>query len=128
MGSVRSKNLAGGEVLSISIQGEQFFNLLTNRLTAPPFEIVRVAGLIEFIVTSGADEFATYLDVLNSSPGISQTTPTYSNINNGLGLLSSRTTQRHIRGMDSQSIDYLSCNAQTKHLKFLQNNQLPCPN
>ena len=124
---VKSKNTNGNENLSITVTGDQFYEFVDTKLEPPHPDTVRVAGKLEFIITSGAEELSTYLDIANSSPGIAQSTPFYTNINNGRGLFSSRTTQTLIKNMNSLSIDQLACGEKTKHLRFLMNNQQQCP-
>lgn len=124
---VKVNNTVAGQNLGITVTGDEFFNFLKTKLGAPPADYYRVAHEIDFVITSGAEEFSTYLDVINASPGISQTTPVYSNISNGFGVFSSRTAQTLTKGLNSLTKDYLACNEDLKFLKFLKSNQQICP-
>lgn len=52
--------------------------------------ISRFTGKVEFIVEAGGDELNTYMEVNAPSSSIVQDRPEYSNIENGIGIFSSR--------------------------------------
>jgi hypothetical protein len=124
---IKANNLNGNETMNISIPGLNFYNLLISRLDPPHQDTVRAADRLEFIITTGGDAFSTYLDVIGVNPGIAQVTPNYTNINNGLGVFSSRLSQSISKEMNSISIDQLACGTTTRHLRFLMNSQMICP-
>lgn len=124
---IKTINSSAGQNLNITVTGDEFFNFLKTKLGAPPADYYRVAHKVEFILNSGAEEFSIYLDVIGASPGISQTAGVYTNINNGLGIFSSRTTQNMTKGLNSLTKDYLACNQDLKFLRFLKSNQQVCP-
>jgi hypothetical protein len=89
------KAVSGDDVESY-YNGSAFFNALDNYV---PYEnadqeskvISRYTGLVEFIVEPGGIDLNTYMEVNEPSNSIIQDRPEYSNINNGVGIFSSRT-------------------------------------
>ena len=61
-------------------------------------------------MTIGTVELKTYIDVNKPFSGIVQERPTYKNINNGIGLFSSRFTYDDIKGirLTNSTINYLN--------------------
>lgn len=83
-----SQYLNGGEDLK-TYYGSEFFTIVENNLD-PTFEGTRLAGNVDFIVSAGADDFSTYMDVNGPSGSVVQDRPEFTNVVNGLGLFSSR--------------------------------------
>lgn len=93
-----SEGLKGGEKMVLEFRSEDFFRLCENQIpySDPDKENdvnQRLADHfdIEFIVVG--DEFKTYLDVNGPTTGLLLERPSYTNIENGLGLFSSRFTK-----------------------------------
>lgn len=89
LGTFKSDRTDGTEEFETSFKGNSFHTTLTNQI---PFNanVKREAYRIQLIFTVIADEFNIYLDVNAPSSGIVQERPEYSNIENGLGIFSSR--------------------------------------
>lgn len=85
---LKSQYLVGGEEMK-TYYGNEFFTIVENNLDKN-FQGTRLAGKVDFIVSAGADDFSTYMDVNSSSGSIVQERPEFTNIENGLGLFSSR--------------------------------------
>ena len=73
------------------LSGEEFFNQLSSNLK-------NVDGIIEFmsidiVMTLGTQDLKTYIAVNEPVTGIVQERPQFTNINNGIGLFSSRYTK-----------------------------------
>ena len=86
---IKSTTLAGAEEMVVTFDGKVFYNFIKNNVPYNP-DVVRVPGLIDYIISAGSEELSTYIDVNEPSSSIIQEKPQYTNITNGLGLFSSR--------------------------------------
>jgi len=102
------------------MKGRDFYQYLGGALTGYSGLVKRVAGKVDLLLVAGSDELSTFIDVNKPSTGIIQERPEYTNINNGLGLFSSRLNRAPAsRFLDNTSWDSLACGQYTKHLKFV---------
>lgn len=132
--NVRGNDLQGGEILSITFPGEQFYTFLSSKGNYPGQQLYpsdslwRHAGkssnenkMLDFILTVAGEEFATYLDVASTS-GVLQERPVYTNIDGGIGIFSARYTQKSTtlygKMLTSQSLDSLYAGQHTYDLGF----------
>ena len=88
-------------------EGEKFFNFLKNELDTNP-SLVRKFIDIDLVMTVGSEDLRTYRIINEEITGIVQERPQFTNINNGIGLFSSRFTKTR-KGFDfaDRTIDYL---------------------
>ena len=88
-------------------EGEKFFNFLKNELVKDPL-IERKFLSIDLIMTVGSEDLKTYRIINEEITGIVQERPQFTNIDNGIGLFSSRFTKTR-EGFDiaDRTIDYL---------------------
>ena len=88
-------------------EGEKFFNFLKNELVYNPL-IDRKFLSIDLVMTVGSEDLKTYRIINEEITGIVQERPQFTNINNGIGLFSSRFTKTR-KGFDfaDRTIDYL---------------------
>ena len=93
--------------MSLQIKGEQFFQFLVNNLDN---NTVKQFLNLDLVMTIGTVELKTYIDVNKPFSGIVQERPTYKNINNGIGLFSSRFTYDDIKGirLTNSTINHLN--------------------
>ncbi|HSG67415.1 MAG TPA: hypothetical protein VK994_01815, partial [Bacteroidales bacterium] len=89
------KSTIGDEVESY-YNGSSFFNALQFYVPYADASmeekvVSRFTGIVEFTVEAGGIELNTYMEVTEPSSSIIQDRPQYSNINNGIGIFSSRT-------------------------------------
>ncbi|MFY0672237.1 MAG: hypothetical protein JXQ87_02455 [Bacteroidia bacterium] len=92
--SLRASNDNGGAKISQRIEGEEFYDYVALRLEPLSDEhTVRLPLTMEFVFHGGGQELYDYINVNEPSIGIVQKRPEYTNIENGLGLFSSRITQ-----------------------------------
>ena len=92
-----TKKAISGDDVESYYNGSSFFNALDMYVpyenTAQEDKVVhRYTGLVEFIVQPGGISLNTYMEVNEPSSSIVQDRPQYSNINNGIGIFSSRTS------------------------------------
>ena len=90
-----------------AFEGEKFFNFLKNELSQDPL-IEREFLSIDLVMTVGSEDLKTYRIINEEISGIVQERPQFTNINNGIGLFSSRFTKTR-KGFDfaDRTIDYL---------------------
>jgi hypothetical protein len=79
----------------VSYLNEDFYTLCENKIpysdpTAEALVVSRISSVCDLVVTAIGDEYNTYLEANAPSTGVLIDKPVYSNITNGLGLLSCR--------------------------------------
>ena len=91
----------------MKIEGNSFFNFLELNLTKDD-EVVRYFNGIDMLMTVGSEDLETYINVNKPITGIVQQRPQFTNINNGIGLFSSRFTKIRLEyDLTSSTLDYL---------------------
>ena len=97
-----------GGVMQSQIEGVKFFNFLSQNLTPDP-SIVRQYINLDLVMTVGTEDLNTYIQVNEPITGIVQQRPQFTNINNGLGIFSSRYTYRKYGiGLTEDTRNYLT--------------------
>lgn len=81
----------GGELMTALYSGDNFYNLLKNKLKPIP-NVQRWTGNVDVFVACASQDLDTYIQVNNGSTGLLQEIPAFSNITGGKGLLASRHT------------------------------------
>ncbi|TND04822.1 MAG: hypothetical protein FD123_3759 [Bacteroidetes bacterium] len=123
LGTEKSNGLYGGEPMDVSLEPGDFYRFLNNNIASNANILYRTFDHIEFIVYAGGDDLSTYIDVNAPSTSIVQEKPIYTNINNGLGLFSSRySVIRAPYSVTPTTLDTLAYNANTCHLRFKDRN------
>lgn len=103
-----------------SIKGEEFYKFLRSSLDEN-LPVVRVFQKIDVEVTAGGIELLEFLKVSQANTGItsSQTVPTFTNVEGGLGLFTSRNTTKLLGlGITPPTRDSLENGFYTKNLNF----------
>lgn len=121
LGSQTSTNTDGNESLSKTINGESFYDMVANKLAGYENEaavIKRKVKKIDFLLAAGADELNTYISVNEPTTGVVTSKPTYTNIDNGVGIFSSRMNIKESSSLDVHSTYVLCKGAKTSGLKF----------
>ena len=116
---LRTQTDNGGQEIGISYDGEKLYEVIGDNIEVKQ-GVERVAGNVEFVFYSGGQEIFDYINVNRPSIGIVQKRPEYSNVDNGLGILSSRNTQRVSLPLDKCSLKHLSDGEYTKDLGFVR--------
>jgi hypothetical protein len=98
------------------LQGTKFFNFLRNNLE-DDVNVIREFVDLDWIMTVGTEDLDTYIKVNEPLTGIVQQRPQFTNINNGLGIFSSRYTHTEedvplTGGTEEYLIDHLDRNFQ----------------
>lgn len=89
---VFSQPLVDDKKTNMRIEGESFFNFLRLNIEKDDTK-VRYFNSIDLVMTVGSDDLDTYIKVNKPITGIVQERPQFTNINNGIGLFSSRFTK-----------------------------------
>ncbi len=87
----------GGQAMQQEISGEAFYQTIASRIAkkaATPNLSHRKFDFITFSMIAAGDELSTYLEVNSPSTGVIQEKPQYTNIENGIGIFSTRVTVR----------------------------------
>ncbi|NQV03111.1 MAG: DUF4249 family protein [Bacteroidia bacterium] len=87
-----SKSDEGGEMLESSYANDAFYALLNANLDVNP-DIFRVARRLQYYYIVAANDLNTYIEVTQPSNSIVQEKPSFTNIENGIGLFSSMFVQ-----------------------------------
>jgi hypothetical protein len=91
----------------MKIEGNSFFNFLELNLSKDD-DVVRYFNGIDMLMTVGSEDLETYINVNKPITGIVQERPQFTNINNGIGLFSSRFKKiRFDYDLTSSTLDYL---------------------
>ena len=129
-----SSNSDGGEKMSHSIDFHQFLNFIASNIPEDPTVRRLVVGTIpaqvasgfaithaclEFELLAAGEDLSTYLVLNQNSSSLVLERPEYSNIENGIGILSSRTFDivENVK-ITNSSNDEIATNDVTKHLNF----------
>ena len=92
--------------MSLKIKGDQFFQFLENNLDN---NTTKQFLNLDLVMTIGAQDLKTYIDVNQPFSGIVPERPVFSNIDNGVGLFSSRYTYDDIKGIEltNSTLNYM---------------------
>jgi len=89
LGMRKSQTLDGGEGMSVSYLGEEFYTRLGQELD-DVLNVRRWADEVVLTISAGGEELSTFIDVNAPSNSIVQEIPQYTNIANGYGIFSAR--------------------------------------
>ena len=115
-----SINADGGQELSNSISLDDFLNFLVQNIPVDP-NVTRVVKkkALDFYVYTGSEDMYKYMQVSTPNNSLIQDRPFFTNINNGVGLFTSRSyTIRSGRGINRELIDEIANNSKTRNLNF----------
>jgi hypothetical protein len=115
-----SINADGGQELSSSFSLDDFLNFLVQNIPVDP-NVTRVVKrkTFDFYVYTGSEDMYKYMQVSTPTNSLVQDRPFFTNINNGVGLFTSRSyTARMGKKMNRKFIDEISDNPKTRNLNF----------
>ncbi len=121
--NIEAPNLEGGSNIQLPLSGEAFYLAVKSKIPVNPLVNREVVfPTFDFLVNVGGEELYNYIRVNQSQLGITSQSAvtTYTNIENGLGIFSSRyfKVQSGI-DMHPNGIDTLACGHITLGLGFL---------
>lgn len=129
-----ANNIDGGDNMSYSIEFAQFLSFIASKIDEDP-TVRRLAfgmqaaqvvsgfaislACLDFTLYAAGEDLSTYLILSQNSSSLVLDRPEYSNIENGIGILSSRTFDTVMGVKISNSTnDEIATNDITKHLNF----------
>ncbi len=128
LGKATALSTNGGEEMSKEILGDGFYKIIAAKLDGNSNEAnitKRVFKRIEFFVAAAGEDLSTYIGVNEPSNSIVSERPTFTNIEGGLGVFSSRTNlvmKEYLAGfpfkLNLNSQAELEDGQYTGHLKF----------
>ncbi len=89
LGTRQAQTLDGGEGMSVSYMGSEFYARLGQELD-DVLNVRRWADEVLLTISAGGEELSTFIDVNAPSNSIVQEIPQYTNIENGYGIFSAR--------------------------------------
>lgn len=116
----RSNNTNGGQNMDYDIAGDGFYAYVNSQIQ-DDVTVYRQALNLDFMFSVGGETLDTYNQVAIAQQGLTSGNiqPEYTNIENGLGLFSSRFYKNVVGvAIDDHTIDTLACSPTTKHLRF----------
>jgi hypothetical protein len=87
---MKSRSLDGGEDMTAGFYGDGFFYTIKAKVPVDP-AVYRIPDSVEYIFTVASEDLSNYIEVTDPSNTIVQEKPIYTNIENGIGIFSSRT-------------------------------------
>jgi len=116
-GTKRGNTLSGNQKFPFVLEGETFYRFLAEELDEP--ESNRIFYSVRYKFLSAGEDLTMYIDLTKPTYGIVQEKPSFTNIENGWGLFSSRTsTYSPRKKLDLSSLNHLSLGDEVKQLKF----------
>lgn len=107
---------------SMKFDPEGFYRFIGNAISQDNNVVERRCDSVKFYVYACGQELVDYMNINGPSSSIVQERPQYTNINNGLGVYSARTSTTKTYMLANQSLDSLSRGRFTCELKFLDHN------
>lgn len=104
LSTVTANNLQGLGETDVSFGNDAFYEFVNNRLS-DGFNGRRLCGRVHFIVSAGGEEYDTYMRVNGPSYSLVQDRPEFTNVENGLGLFSSRFSVVREKRLDPRAED-----------------------
>lgn len=126
--SKSSNDTLGTETMTEDLSGDNFYAFLNSAIPDDQ-NVFRTAGKLDFMFSVGGEALHIYNQVTLAQQGLTsgQVLPTYTNIHNGLGLLSSRFHKSVLQvPFDPRTIDSIACYGITSHLNFLKSDSSYC--
>jgi hypothetical protein len=104
--------------IEMEIAGDKFYKFVGSQIAVNP-NVIRRPGKLDFKVTVGAEFLANYVDINAPGTNLLTSPPQYSNVDNGLGIFSSRSfTILPNKELDQQSKAELVSGPYTGNLGF----------
>jgi len=121
LGSQTTATTDGGSSLNKTINGESFYEMVSNKLTGYENEanvINRKIRNLEFLLAVGDINLNTYINVNKPASGVVTEKPTFTNIDNGVGIFASRMNIKFSSALDAHSVNFLCSSSTTSGYKF----------
>jgi hypothetical protein len=107
---------------SIKFEPDAFYRFVAGQVAPNDSVVERRCDSVKFYVYAAGEELHDYMRINGPSSSLAQERPQYTNIENGLGVFSGRTSTERAYVITNQSLDSLSRGRFTCGLKFLDHN------
>lgn len=104
-----------------SYQVMSFYSLLVNNIPEADDNVERLVKMpnsYEYRLSIANEDYRTYMEVSAPSHGIVQEKPSFSNLENAMGLFAARNNTNRVIRLGSRTVDSISRGIHTKHLGF----------
>jgi hypothetical protein len=120
LGRISRENTNSGEEFTNTIANQVIYQTIANTLSKSTStnQVVRFADSLRFVVNVGSVDLETYLSINQPSNTLAQERPSYTNIENGIGLFSSRTSFTRGYYLNDATVDSLRNNFITEDFNF----------
>lgn len=116
---VTGSGLSGTGVITSTINRDQFYGNIAAQLDPPAGNRVRLSRGVDVRVEAGGDDLATHINVSQPQNGVLQDPPFFTNVEGGVGILSSiRVQNENNKRLSNVSLDELVYGSYTCGLKF----------
>lgn len=122
IGEIETSSATASSEKSIKFEPDQFYRFVAQQVPYDANVVERRADSVSFTVHACGEELFNYIEINGPSTTLAQERPVYTNINNGLGVFSARTSSERMYGLSNQSLDSLSRGRFTCTLKFHDHN------
>lgn len=122
IGEIESTSSNATNEKSLKFEPDAFYRFVAQQIPNDANVVERIADSAQFAVNACGEELFNYMEINGPSTSLAQEKPIYSNINNGMGVFSSRTVTDRSYALTNQSLDSLSRGRYTCTLKFLDHN------
>jgi hypothetical protein len=119
--SQKIEKVKEGVEMEQEVSGQNFYQLLNSRKNEDfaNNNVSRTAGTLDFTITCGGEELATYIEVTKPSSNINQEKPFYTNVTNGIGIFSCRYVSNVVsKTLSANSLLELKSGELTKSFNF----------
>ncbi len=123
-----SANGDGNDDMNYAIVSSDFYSYLSSAISINS-NVYRIAGKVDLLFSCGGTEFYNYYQINLAQTGLTQgqAMPQYTNIENGLGIFSSRAFNNFIDiELEPKTKDSIACMSKTVQLNFLKSNGTFC--
>lgn len=121
LGRTSIDNTNAGKEITSSVANSIIYQTIANNISESTSTnpMVRLADSLRFEINAASEPLETYLNINQPSNTLAQERPVYGNIENGVGLFSSRATLKRSFYLNDASVDSLKNNFATNKLGFL---------
>lgn len=113
-----TKNLKLEGFFDLQLSGNAFLTAVAQNISYNP-DVIRYDDTSSIVIMVAGQELIRYNEVNSPSLGIVEERPSYTNVSNGLGLVSCRFHHRYPKVMlNRRAVDSLKFSSQTNHLGF----------
>ncbi len=117
---IKSSSANGGESMETEFTSLEFYSKIMQEIP-DDIHVKRLAYSLDFYFYAAGQELSTYIEVTEPSTGLVQDKPEYSNLNNAIGIFSSRSNQQILnKGISAGTARFLKISEYTMSKNFIK--------